>query len=488
MALLDTGEIPVRGEAEAEVPALPGRGDQGPRSGREDGAPPLRRARRLEPRRPARRRRGAADPRSSRASGRRPRRTCSRRSASSPTGRPPSGCCSPRSCRSPSSSPHDLRAHPASDAVEVAGSARRRTETCHDIDLIATASEPAALAQALLDHPLAATKGSSGESGRSDHHPQRDRGRPADRRARRLRQPAPALHRLGRAQRRAARAGGGGWALGLRARDHRHRLRGGRPLRDRGRGLRAPRARLHRARAARGQRRDRRRGRRHAAEAGRARRTSAATSTATRRSPTATTRSRRWPRPRALAATPTSRSPTTPPATASATTSPPERLRERIEEVRELNSGRRGFRVLAGSEVNILPDGSLDYDGRPARRARLGDRQRPHLVQDLRASDDRAGDRSDRAPAGRLHRPPQRAADRRGEIPTRSTSSAWSRPPPHRDDARDQRQPEPPRPLRAPRAAGRRGRRHDLRQHRRPSGGDPRATWSTASPPRGAPG
>jgi DNA polymerase (family 10) len=59
----------------------------------------------------------------------------------------------------------DLRAHPASDAVEVAGSARRRTETCHDIDLIATASEPAALAQALLDHPLAATKGSSGAGG-----------------------------------------------------------------------------------------------------------------------------------------------------------------------------------------------------------------------------------------------------------------------------------------------------------------------------------
>ena len=41
---------------------------------------------------------------------------------------------------------------------------------------------------------------------------------------------------------------------------------------------------------------------------------------------------------------------------------PPERLRERIEEVRALNSGRRGFRLLAGSEVNILPDGSLDYE------------------------------------------------------------------------------------------------------------------------------
>jgi DNA polymerase (family 10) len=59
----------------------------------------------------------------------------------------------------------DLRAHPASAAVEVAGSVRRRTETCHDVDLIATASEPAALARALLDHPLAATKGSAGDGG-----------------------------------------------------------------------------------------------------------------------------------------------------------------------------------------------------------------------------------------------------------------------------------------------------------------------------------
>jgi DNA polymerase (family 10) len=59
----------------------------------------------------------------------------------------------------------DLRAHPASDAVEPAGSVRRRTETCHDIDLIATANEPEALAKALVDHPLAAAKGSFGQSG-----------------------------------------------------------------------------------------------------------------------------------------------------------------------------------------------------------------------------------------------------------------------------------------------------------------------------------
>src|SRR5581483_3897112 len=41
---------------------------------------------------------------------------------------------------------------------------------------------------------------------------------------------------------------------------------------------------------------------------------------------------------------------------------PAARLEERIEEVRALNARRRGIRVLAGSEANILPDGSLDYE------------------------------------------------------------------------------------------------------------------------------
>src|SRR5215207_2177876 len=59
----------------------------------------------------------------------------------------------------------DLRDHPASDAVEVAGSARRRAETCHDVDLIATASDPRALSQALIEHPLAVAKGSAGDNG-----------------------------------------------------------------------------------------------------------------------------------------------------------------------------------------------------------------------------------------------------------------------------------------------------------------------------------
>jgi DNA polymerase (family 10) len=58
-----------------------------------------------------------------------------------------------------------LRAHPAADAVEIAGSARRWAETCKDIDLIATATDPKALATALTEHRLVASAGTAGESG-----------------------------------------------------------------------------------------------------------------------------------------------------------------------------------------------------------------------------------------------------------------------------------------------------------------------------------
>jgi DNA polymerase (family X) len=40
----------------------------------------------------------------------------------------------------------------------------------------------------------------------------------------------------------------------------------------------------------------------------------------------------------------------------------PEQLREQIERVREVDASIEGIEVLAGSEVNILPDGSLDYE------------------------------------------------------------------------------------------------------------------------------
>jgi DNA polymerase (family 10) len=58
-----------------------------------------------------------------------------------------------------------LRDHPAADKVEVAGSVRRWAETCKDIDLIATAEEPQALAEHLVEHPLIAASGTPGASG-----------------------------------------------------------------------------------------------------------------------------------------------------------------------------------------------------------------------------------------------------------------------------------------------------------------------------------
>ena len=58
-----------------------------------------------------------------------------------------------------------LREHPAADRVEVAGSARRWAETCKDIDLIATAEEPQALAEHLVTSPLIAAAGKPGPNG-----------------------------------------------------------------------------------------------------------------------------------------------------------------------------------------------------------------------------------------------------------------------------------------------------------------------------------
>jgi DNA polymerase (family X) len=58
-----------------------------------------------------------------------------------------------------------LREHPAANRVEVAGSVRRWAETCKDIDLIATAEQPTALAEHLASHPLIAAAGTPGPNG-----------------------------------------------------------------------------------------------------------------------------------------------------------------------------------------------------------------------------------------------------------------------------------------------------------------------------------
>ena len=58
-----------------------------------------------------------------------------------------------------------LRAHPAADRVEIAGSARRMTDTVKDLDVVATAHDPVALLEALRALPLIEEVSTSGEAG-----------------------------------------------------------------------------------------------------------------------------------------------------------------------------------------------------------------------------------------------------------------------------------------------------------------------------------
>jgi DNA polymerase (family X) len=58
-----------------------------------------------------------------------------------------------------------LRAHPGADRVEVAGSLRRMTDSVKDLDIIATASDPAALAAALRELPVVESVATTGDAG-----------------------------------------------------------------------------------------------------------------------------------------------------------------------------------------------------------------------------------------------------------------------------------------------------------------------------------
>jgi DNA polymerase (family X) len=61
----------------------------------------------------------------------------------------------------------DLREMGVANWIELAGSARRWTETCKDLDLIATTDDPAALAEALATHGLAAETRHGGDAAAS---------------------------------------------------------------------------------------------------------------------------------------------------------------------------------------------------------------------------------------------------------------------------------------------------------------------------------
>jgi DNA polymerase (family X) len=58
-----------------------------------------------------------------------------------------------------------LRAHPAADRVEAAGSLRRWADSVKDIDIIATASDPAALAGSLRELPIVEAVQNAGDAG-----------------------------------------------------------------------------------------------------------------------------------------------------------------------------------------------------------------------------------------------------------------------------------------------------------------------------------
>ena len=58
-----------------------------------------------------------------------------------------------------------LRSHPAAERVEVAGSLRRRTDSVKDLDIIATAQDPVALSAALAELPLVESVLSAGDAG-----------------------------------------------------------------------------------------------------------------------------------------------------------------------------------------------------------------------------------------------------------------------------------------------------------------------------------
>ncbi len=58
-----------------------------------------------------------------------------------------------------------LRNHPAALRIELAGSARRRAETCKDLDIVAAASDPAALVEAFAKLPAIDEVTTSGQAG-----------------------------------------------------------------------------------------------------------------------------------------------------------------------------------------------------------------------------------------------------------------------------------------------------------------------------------
>ena len=144
-----------------------------------------------------------------------------------------------------------LEADPASERVVLAGSARRWAETCKDIDIVATAADPLALAQSLAEHPLIAEAGNPGGNGL---HARTHNGIALDLRIVPPGEFGNLLQHFTGSKEHNVRLRERAVKMGLSVSEHgiKPRVESGevtRCARDRGRGLRAARARLHRARA-----------------------------------------------------------------------------------------------------------------------------------------------------------------------------------------------------------------------------------------------
>ena len=351
-----------------------------------------------------------------------------------------------------------LRAHPA---VATASSWPARRAAWPTASRTSTSSPPPTDPPALLARLRRARRRSRarlapGENAARGAHAHRHGGRPARRRARPVRQPAPALHRLARrttwrCARRAVRRG----LHVSRVRDARRRHRRDAPLRDRGGGLRAARPAVDPARAARGPRRARRR---------RRRRCPALIEQGDLRGDLHCTRSPRdgrntieeMARGRARARpTSTSRSPTTRPPTASATTSRPTQLRAPDRAVRALERARSTASSVLDRHRGQHPARRLArLRRRAARASSTGSIGSVHtsfamapseMTERMVAAIEHPLDRRDRPPrpGARSRRAPPYAID----VDARDRGGRA-----HRHDARDQLRARPPRPQRRPRA------------------------------------
>ncbi len=363
-----------------------------------------------------------------------------------------------------------LREHPASDRVELAGSARRMAETCKDLDIVATASDAEALAKAFGALPLIEEVHSSGPAG---VRATTNNGLSVD-----LRIVPP--ENFGNLLQHFTGSGKHNEALRNQA------VRRGFHVSEYGviddstetthacateeevyellglpyiePELRENRGELDAARDG------------QAAQARSRSATSAASCTATPPPPTGATRSRRWRRWRSSAATSTSRSPTTRPRTASATTCSRGELLKQVERIRKIDAGLDGLTLLAGSEVNVLPERLARLRGRRAGAARLGGGQPAHLVPHEGEGDDRAHDPRDGASARGRDRAPHGPQDRAARGLRARHREGGGGGDPHRHLPRDQLRSRPARPERAERAPCRRGRRDAGDQLRLPRG------------------